>query len=323
MSLISRSAVIGVLLAFATGQAAAQGFPNKTIRIIVPLAPGGTLDLVARGVGQKLGEITGQTVVVENRPGSSGLVGAQFVARSPADGYTLLAMANTFLMAPNLVAAPGYDVAKDFVGVTQTAYFPQVLAVHPSVPARTVQELIALARAQPGQLTYGTSGDGSTGHLSAELFNRAASVSMTHVPYKGNAVAMGDLLGGRITMMYDSINTVAPYLRTGKLRAIAITTGRRSAMMPELPTIAESGLPGYESATLNGIVAPAGVPADVIVKLYADIVKALTAPDLRGKFGDQGVDLVPSDSPEAFTRYLREETMRYAKLAKDIGIKPN
>ena len=299
----------------------AQGYPAKAVRIVVPLVPGGNLDIVARAVAQRLGEGLGQQFIVENRPGASSLVGTQYVAKSAADGYTLLAMANTFTSVPAVIANPGYDPLKDFTGVSLTCKVAQVLVVTPTLPVRSVKELIALARARPGELTYGSSGNGSTGHFAAELFNQKSGLKMLHVPYKGNAQALVDIIAGQIMMMFDQVSTSHPHVKAGKLKALAVTSSTRSSLFPELPTIDEAGVKGYEAITYNGLLAPAGAPRDVLSRLQGEIAKIVATPSLRNNFLERGVELTASASPDEFTAYIRAEVTANEKLARNAGIK--
>jgi tripartite-type tricarboxylate transporter receptor subunit TctC len=308
-----------IALLIATG-AMAQ-YPNRAIRIVVPLAPGGNVDIVARSLAQSLVESLGQQVIVDNRPGASSLVGTQLVAKSPPDGYTLLAMANTFATVPSLMANPGYDPLKDFNGVSLTCLVPMVLVVNPSLPVRSAKELVALAKAKPGQLSYASAGMGSTGHIAAELFNRHADVKMLHVPYKGNSQAIIDVIAGNVALMYDQISTSAPYIHSGKLRALAVTSLKRSSLFPQLPTVDESGVPKFEEITFNGIVAPAGTPRDALARLNSEINKAVRAPEPRKRFLERGVELTASASPEAFSAYIKTEFEKKAKLARETGMK--
>ncbi|HKC43105.1 MAG TPA: tripartite tricarboxylate transporter substrate binding protein, partial [Burkholderiales bacterium] len=256
------------------------------------------------------------------RPGASSLVGTQYVAKSAPDGYTLLAIANTFASVPSVVANPGYDPLRDFVGVSLTCRIPQVLSVNPAVPVHSVKELIELARAKPGTVSYGTSGNGSTAHIAAELFSRqAGGIKLLHVPYKGNSQAMTDLLAGQVMMMFDQVSTSAPHIRSGKIRPLGVTTLTRSAVLPDVPTISESGLPGFEDVTFNGIVAPAGTPREAIDRLQAEIATVLGSPELRQRFLERGIELQPSRSAEEFSAYLRSEVEKYAKLVREAGIK--
>jgi tripartite-type tricarboxylate transporter receptor subunit TctC len=307
--------------AAALAQTAAD-YPNRAIRIIVPLAAGGNVDIVARTLAERISRGFGQPVLVENRPGASSLVGTQFVAKSAPDGYTLLAMANTFATVPLIVPNPGYDPLKDFTGITLTCLVPQVLVVNPSVPANSVKELIALARSQPGKISYATSGNGSTGHMAAELFNRQAGVQMLHVPYKGNSQALVDVISGQVTMMFDQVSTSAPQIKAGKLRALAVTSLKRSPLLPGVPTVDESGVPGYEDITFNGLVAPAGTPREILARLQQAVAKAVSDAELYKRFIERGVELKASGSPEEFTDHIKAEFEKKGRLAREAGIKP-
>jgi tripartite-type tricarboxylate transporter receptor subunit TctC len=298
----------------------AQAFPAKPVRIVVPVAAGGNLDNVTRAVAQKLTEQLGRQVIVENRAGASGIVGAEHVAKSAADGYTYLSIANTFASAPALVRGVGYDPVRDFAGVSLTGWLPQILVVNPSVPARSVKELIALAKRQPHALTYGTAGTGATGHIAAELFSLQAGIKMTHVPYKGNAPALIDVLSGQISLMFDTISTSIQHVKVGKLRALGVTSPQRSPLFPELPTISEAALPGYEAAIFNAIIAPAGTARDIRVRMHAEIAKAVREQDLISRFLQQGVELTASESADHCTGFVRAEVEKYAKLVKQAGI---
>ena len=312
--------VAALVTAYSTGLSA-QGFPARTVRIVVPFAPGGNVDLVVRGIAPRLAEGLGQQVIADNRPGSSGLLGTHLVAKSPPDGYTLLAMANTFAVVPSIMANPGYDPLKDFAGVSQTCLVPQVLVVNPALPVRSVQQLVALAKSWPGEMSYASAGVGGTGHMAAELFNRHVGVKMLHVPYKGNAQAIVDVISGQVTMMFDQVSTSAPHVRAGKLKGLAVTSLKRSPLFPELPTIDESGMRGFEDITFNGLVAPAGTPRDVLARLNAEVARAVATPEVRQRFIQSGVELVASTSPDAFMAYVQAEFVKKAKLARDAGIK--
>ena len=315
------AATVAVLGTFDVLAQTAGSYPSRLIRFVVPVAPGGTVDIVARTLAQRFSESMGQQVIVENRPSASSLVGTQFVAKSPPDGYTVLATSTTFLSAPAIVPEPGYDPVKDFAAITLTCRVPMVLEVNPSLPARSVKELIALARSRPGELTYASAGIGSTGHIAAEIFSRRAGIKMLGIQYKGNAQSIVEVIGGQVMVMFDQVGTSAGYIKAGKLRALAITTRTRAPIFPDLPTIDEAGLPGYEDFTINALVAPAGTPREVLVRLNAEMAKAAAAPDLRKRFLDQGIELVASASPEEFAAYIKAEVARYAKLARDSGIK--
>ena len=311
------------LLALVSAAALAQGdYPSRPVRIVVPLVAGGNLDIVARTVAEQISKPLGQPVLVENRPGASSLVGTQSVARAAPDGYTLLAIANTFVTVPLVVPAPGYDPLKDFAAVTLTCLVPQVIIVTPSLAAHSVKELIALAQAQPGKIAYGSSGNGSTGHMAAELFSRQAGIRMLHVPYKGNAQAIVDVIGGQIAMMFDQVSTSAPQIRAGKVRALAVTSLKRSPLLPEVPTADESGLAGFEDITFNGLVAPAGTPHEVLVRLNRAVAAAVSEPELSKRFIARGIELKASASPEEFSAYIRAESEKKTRLAREAGIKP-
>jgi tripartite-type tricarboxylate transporter receptor subunit TctC len=299
----------------------AAGYPARALRIIVPLAPGGNVDIIARTLAGQMSENLGQQVIVENRPGASSLVGTQAAAKAAPDGYTLLAIANTFAVVPAIVANAGYDPLKDFAAITLTCLVPQVLEVNPSLPVKSVKELIALARARPGQLTYGSSGAGGTGHMATELLNRQAGVKMLHVPYKGNSQALVDLIGGQIMLMFDQISTSEQYIKSGKLRALAVSSLTRSPLFPNLPTIDESGAPGFEDITFNGLTAPAGTPRDILVRINEEVAKVVRVAALRERFIERGVELKASASPEEFAAYVKTEVDKKARLARDAGIK--
>lgn len=299
----------------------ADPFPLGPLRIVVPAAAGGNLDLVSRQIAQKLTEQLGRPVVVENRPGGNYMLAVNAVAAAPADGTTLLAIADSFLYTPALARTATYDALKDFVGVSLVGRVPLLLVVHPSVPVASAAQLIALARRSPGELTYGTSGNGSTGHIAAALFSSMAGIQMTHVPYKGNAPGLIDVMGGRTTLMFDTISTSIGHVKSGKLKAIGVTSRARSPLLPELATVGESGLPGYESTIFNGLAARKGTPPAVLERLNAEIRKAVQAPDFRVRMLEQGVELQASESAQAFTAELHELATQYARVLKDAGIR--
>ncbi|MGZ8202605.1 MAG: Bug family tripartite tricarboxylate transporter substrate binding protein [Burkholderiales bacterium] len=300
---------------------AQTGYPAKTIRLVVPLAPGGNVDIVARALTQQIAENIGQQIIVENRPGASSLVGTQYAAKTAPDGYTLLAVANTFAMVPSIVSQPGYDPFRDFVPITMTCQVPQVLVVNPALPARTVKELIALAKARPGELSYATSGPGGTGHMATELFSRQVGIKMLHVPYKGNAQAIVDVIGGQVMLMFDQVSTSEPHIKAGKLRGIAVTSLKRSPLFPNLPTIDEAGVRGFEDITFNGLVAPAGTPREIRVRLQQEVAKAVATPRLRDRFIERGVELKASANPEEFGAVIKAEFDKKAKLAREANIR--
>jgi len=300
----------------------ASSYPTRAVRIIVPFSAGGNVDLVARAIAPQLSKGLGRQVIVENRPGASGLPGAQYVSRSTPDGYTLLAMANTFAVAPSVVRNPGYDPLTDFAGISLTCFVPQVLVVNPSLPVYSVKDLVALAKSRPGDVSYASAGIGGTGHMAAELFNSYAKIKMLHVPYKGNAQAVVDVMSGQVMMMFDQVSTSLGHIRAGKLRALAVTSRKRSPLFPDLPTIDESGVPGYEDITFNGLMARAGTPKEILARLNAEVTKAVRVQVLHDRFLERGGELISSPSPESFTVYVAAEFHKKAKLARQAGITP-
>ena len=299
----------------------AQSFPSKSIRFIVPVAPGGNLDLVTRSIAQKLSEQMGQQVLVENRPGASSILGTEQVAKAPPDGYTYLSAASTFASTPAVVHKVNYDPVRDFSGVSLMAWLPQILVVNPTVPVNSVMELIALAKRRPNELTFGTAGNGATAHMATELFSLQAGIRMTHVPYKGNAPALIDVVGGQISLMFDTISTSIQYVRTGRLKALGVTSPKRSPVFPQLPTIAEAGLPGYEASLFNAIFAPVGTPREILGRMHSEIARAVQQPDVRNRYLEQGVELVASESPEQCSNMLKTETEKFARIVKQAGIR--
>ena len=310
-----------VALLLAAGMAQAQTYPAKPVRIIVPVAAGGNQEITIRAVADEMSKTLGQPLVIEARPSASALVGTQFVARSAPDGYTLLSVSTTFSRAATLVANAGYDPVKDFVGVTLVSRIPQVLEVNPGVPAHSVAELIALAKSKPGQLSYATSGTGSTGHIAAELFMRQAGIKMLHVPYKGNAQSLTDVLGGQVNLMFDQMSTSLSHIHAGKLRALGVTSRERSPLLPDVPTIAEQGLPGFEDVTWTAIMAPAGTPAETVERVRAATAIAVAQPELRKRFLDRAIELQASNSSDEFTAYVKGEVESFARLVREANLK--
>jgi len=287
----------------------------------VPFPPGGPIDLVARAIGQKLQEAWGQPVVVENKPGAGGNIGIDFVAKSAPDGYTLgMGALSTHAVNPHLFSKMPYDALKDFAPVSLVAITPNVLVLNPNVNANSVKEFIALAKANPGKYAFASGSNGSAGHLAGELFKTLAGIDIVHVPYKGGAPAMQDLLGGQVQFMFDNLANSMQQIRTGKLKAFAVTTAKRSALAPELPTMAEVGVTGFDISTWYGVVAPAGTPPEIVRKLNAEIVKMLGSDDMREKLKVQGAEAAP-DTPEEFGAFIRAEWTKYAKIVKDSGAK--
>lgn len=298
--------------------ALAQGYPARPVRVIVPYPPGGATDVMARIIAQKLNETWPQAMVVENKPGASGTVGSEVVAKSPADGYTLLLQGTQHAINLSLYKQLPYDTLRDFAVVAYVASAPFLLVVHPSVPANSVAELIAYIRAKPGGLNYGSSGVGGGAHLAGEIFKTSAGVQLTHIPYKGAAPAMADLLGGQVPMVFDPIPTSITQVRSGKIKALAITSARRSALIPELPTVAESGLPGFEVAAWFGLYAPASTPKDIVARLNAEVNRVLQLPDVKEKFAGLGAESMPMGTDQ-FALHLRAEIAKFAKAIRDSG----
>ena len=301
--------------------AAEQAYPSKPIRLVVPFPAGGSLDAVARAIGQKLSIAWGQPVIIDNRPGAGGNIGADLVAKSAPDGYTILEGAlSTHAVNVSLYSKMPYDPIKDFAPITLVAVTPNVLVLNPSVPANSVAELISYAKANPGKLAFGSGSNGSAGHLAGELFKTEAKVDMVHVPYKGGAPAMQDLLGGQIQLMFDNLANSMQQVRAGKLKALAVTTAKRSPLVPDLPTLAEAGLPGFDIYTWWGFMAPAGTPKEIIAKWNAEVTRILNTPEMQAFFAQQGAEPAPT-TPEQFTALIQGEIPKYAKIIKASGAK--
>ncbi|HET8586015.1 MAG TPA: tripartite tricarboxylate transporter substrate binding protein [Casimicrobiaceae bacterium] len=303
----------------ATGPVLAADYPTKPIRIVVPFPPGGTTDILARAVAQKLSETWNQQVIVDNRPGAGGNIGADLVAKAAPDGYTLvMGTVGTHAINPNLYRKMPYDHVKDFAPVILVAGVPNVLVVNPSLPVHTVHELIDYAKANPGKLNFASSGNGTSIHLSGELFKTMAGVQMTHVPYKGSAPALADLMGGQVQLMFDNLPSSLGLIKGGKLRAVAVTSTTRAAALPDVPTIAESGLPGFEASSWFGLLAPAGTPHDVVAKINGVVAAWLATPEAKDKLLAQGA-IAAGGSPEAFAKHIDNETSKWAKVVKASG----
>lgn len=321
MARILQCAALLAALALTAAGAAAQSYPTKPIRLVVPFPPGGTTDILAREVGQRLSASLGQPVVIDNRPGAAGNIGSELVAKSAPDGYTLLmCTVSTHAINPNLYAKLPYDHVADFAPVVLVASVPNVLEVTPSLPVNTVADLIKLAKEKPGQINFASSGSGTSIHLSGELFKTMAGVDMTHVPYKGSAPALTDLIGGQVQVMFDNLPSSLPQIKAGKLRAIAVTSAQRAPALPNVPTIAESGLPGFEATSWFGVVAPAGTPPAIVARLNADVNQWLQTPEAKEKLLAQGA-AAAGGSPEQFAAYIRAETEKWAKVVKASGAK--
>ncbi len=310
------------LLAVGVGTALAQAYPSRQIRIVVPFAAGaGVLDIMARLVGQHLGASLGQQVVIDNRPGAGGIVGAEVVAKAEPDGYTLL-MGNTALVvSPYLYAKLPFEPLADFVPVTLVNSAPLLLVVHPSVPVQSVKELIAYAKARPGQLNYGSGGVGSTPYLATELLKAMAGIDVVHVPYKGGAPALADLVAGQLTFMIENVPGTMPLVKSGKLRALAITSAQRSPLAPDLPTMAEAGVPDYEMVGWNGVFVAKGTPADIVARLNSDLAKVLRLPDVKEQMATLGAE-PGGDSTPAFGAFVKAESARWGRIIKERGIRP-
>jgi tripartite-type tricarboxylate transporter receptor subunit TctC len=301
--------------------AAAQAYPDKPIRVIVPVPAGGTPDVVARMVAPGLSTLLGQQLVIDNRGGAGGLIGAELAARAVPDGYTVFfSSPGSLTILPHLQKHVAYDTLKDFAPISLVSIGPFLLITHPSVPARTVKELIALARAEPGKLNYASAGNGAANHLAMELFKSMAGVNVTHVPYKGAPQAVTDLIGGSVNLMFNSIPPVLQHIKTGRLRLLAVASAKRSPQLPDVPTISEAGVPGYEAITWFGLLAPAKTPKAIIGRLNDVMVKVVHAPDLKSQLEIQGYDPVGS-SPDEFAAFIRAESEKYAKIVKLSGAK--
>lgn len=297
----------------------AQAYPAKPITIIVPFSAGGTTDILARVIGLYMGKDLGQTVVVDNRAGAGGNIGGQAAARAPADGYTLfMGTVGTHAINQSLYKKMPFDPIKDFAPLSRVAMVPNLLVANPSQPFKSVKEMIAYAKANPGKLNFGSSGNGSSIHLSGELFKQMAGVDMQHVPYRGSAPAVADLMGGQISVMFDNMPSAIPHVKAGKFRALAVTTAKRSPALPDVPTIAEAGVPGYEATSWFGLLAPASTPAPVVAKLNASILKALADPAVKKKLAEQGAE-AHGEKPEQFAAFIASETTKWGAVVKASG----
>jgi tripartite-type tricarboxylate transporter receptor subunit TctC len=304
----------------AQAPALAQAFPNKPVTIVVPFPPGGTTDVLARTLGQKLTEAWGQPVIVENRPGAGATIGASAVAKAPADGYTLLMGAVHHTIASSVYASLPYDFQKDLAPVTTVAMVPNILSVGAAIPASSVKELVAHAKAHPGKVSYGSNGQGTAQHLIGEQFAALSGTQLLHVPYKGSGPLTTDLVAGQVSMSFDTITPVLGNIKAGKLRPLAVTTAKRSPALPDVPTLAESGFAGFDQGTWFGLLAPAKTPADVVAKLNRDIVKVLSTPDVQKKFADVGAEAI-GDTPQEMAARVKRDTEKYAVVVKQAKVK--
>ena len=319
--LLTRATTFVAIAAFAALAHAQASYPSKPIRLVVPFPAGGTTDILARAVAQRLTETMGQPVVVDNRAGAGGNIGADMVAKAPPDGYTLLmGTVGTHAINASLYAKMPYDHVRDFAPVILVAGVPNVLVVNPALPVNSVQELIAYGTANPGKLNFASSGNGTSIHLAAELFKTMTGVQMAHVPYKGSAPALVDLAGGQVQLMFDNLPSSLALIKAGKLKALAVTSAQRSAALPDVPTVAESGLAGFEASSWFGLLAPAGTPKDIIAKLNGEVTKWLATPEAKEKLAAQGA--IPAGrSPDDFMRHIAAETVKWQKVVKDSGAK--
>jgi tripartite-type tricarboxylate transporter receptor subunit TctC len=324
MSRICSCVIPGMLVLLSVAMAlpaGAQAYPSRPVKLVVPFPPGGSLDITGRLIAQRLSEMWGQSVVVENKPGAGGNIGADFVAKSPPDGYTILLGAlSTHAVNPNLYAKMPYDAVKDFAPITLIATTPNVLVVNAATPVNNVREFVAWTKANPGKLAFGSGSNGSAGHLAGELYKVDTGTDAVHVPFKGGAPATQALLAGDTQFMFDNLANAMAQVKAGKLKALAVTTAERSKLVPELPTMAEAGLPGFDISTWYGLFAPAGTPMAIVAKWNADVTKILTTPDVRAKLMADGAEPAP-DSPEQFAQMIARELAKYARIVKASGAK--
>ncbi len=316
----TRTRLLFLLLAAAAAPAAAQSYPAKPVRLVVPFPAGGSTDIVARTLAQKLGEAWGQSVIVDNRAGGSTTIGTDVVAKSPPDGYTLLVTPAPFTIVPGLAAKLPYNPQSDFEPITLINTTPLVVVVNPGVPAKSVKELISLAKANPGKLNFGSSGSGGSNHLAGELFNAMAGVKMVHIPYKGNAPALTDLVGGHVDLVFNGLTSALPLIKAGKLRGLAVTSLQRSAALPDTVTLDEAGLKGFQAVAWNGLTAPGRTPKEVIAKINGDVLRILKSPELLERLRSEGSDPV-GNSPEQYGAFLREEMAKWRKVIAFANIK--
>ena len=318
-----RVLTVSALVSLAPAAAYAQdNYPERPIRIVVPTAPGGPSDIGARLIAQELTKRWGRQVVVDTRPGAGSIIGSEIVARAPPDGYTLLLTPSTLAINPATYKSMPYDAVRDFAPITQTHFVPSLILLHPSVPAKSVQELVVFAKARPGEILYGSSGHGTNPHLVIELFASMTQIRLTHVPYKGTAPGLIETLAGRVAMIAtSSMALTVPHVRSGRLRALGITTATRSAALPDIPTIAEAGVPGYEAVQWSGLLAPAATPQHLIVRLHREVTTILRAPEIRNRLAADSAEVV-AGTPEQFAEFLKAELVKWAAVVKAAGITP-
>ena len=311
--------LLALVLACASGIALAQAWPSKPLRYIVPFPPGAFNDTLARVIAAELPKAIGQPVVVDNRPGGNSIIGTEAAAKSPPDGYTLFGAALPFSVVQSLYKT-SFDVTKDFAPITLAGFSANLLVAHPSFPPNNVGELVKYAKANPGRVNYGSSGNGTSVHLSMELLKSMTGTFMVHIPYKGSAPVVTDLIAGQLEVMFDNVPNVIQHVRSGRMKALAVSTATRSTLAPEVPTVAEAGVPGYELAVWFGVLAPAGTPREIVGRLNTEIVKILNSADVKDRFAKQGVE-VQTSTPERFSEFLKGEVARWARVVKDAGIK--
>jgi tripartite-type tricarboxylate transporter receptor subunit TctC len=311
---------VGFFLALMTSMLWAQSWPTKPVRMIIAFPPGGPTDLVSRVLAQKLSEQLGQQVIVDNKPGAGGNIAAELAARAAPDGYTIFYNTSAIVIGPALYGKVNYDTLKDFAPVLLTASVPMVLVINPQLPARSVKEFVDLAKTRSGALNYSSSGTGTITHLASAMMSTQTGIQTQHIPYKGSAPGLVDLASGQTQFMIDTINTVLPYVRDNRLRGLAVTSAKRSPLLPDLPTLAEAGISGFEAAAWQGIVVPTGTPNEIVQKLNAEVNKALMHPDIRSRLATQGADIL-GGTPAEYAAYLRSEMPRWAKAVKDSGAK--
>ena len=311
---------VAFTLALGAVEASAQAYPTKPVKLVIAFPPGGTSDFVGRVIADKMSQFLGQPIVVENKPGATGLIGTQSVMQAAPDGYTLLLAPSDFTLAPGLQPKPPYDPVKDFAAIGLFINYPHVLVAYPGLPANNAKELIALAKAKPGQLNFASGGSGGSNHISGVAFAHAAGIDLTHVPYKGNGPAITDLLADRVQLLFTSIGPVEGHLKAGKLKAIAVTGPKRLVALPDVPTVSEIAIPGYEFMTWYGLAAPAGTPRAIIDRLNADLRKTMASPEVMEKLANIGGDLTVN-SPDEFSAMIRSEVGRWHKLARDTNLK--
>jgi tripartite-type tricarboxylate transporter receptor subunit TctC len=318
---IAGTALIAALLAPAIPGANAQSYPTKPVRMIVPFPPGGATDLLARVVGQKLGEGLGHQVVIDNRPGAGGTIGSRLMLDAQPDGYTILmSSVSTHAIGPHLYATPPYDPMTDFTAITEVSFTPTVLMVSATLPVNTLKEFIALAKARPGKLNYGSSGVGTQFHLSGELLKLLAGIDLVHIPYKGTALVYPDLFSGQVSLMFDTLSVAIPFIKAGRVKALGITGAKRTPTLPDVPTIAEAGVAGFNADLWLGIWGPAKLPRDITDKLSSEIAKLLKSPDVRDRLAAQGMEPVGS-TPAQFAEFVRRENAQWSKVVKSAGVK--